>query len=233
MTAPRLLPPAAALLAAACLAPAALGQAAKPSKAAPSRVAVIDMAEVFAQYDKFEDVRDSLEKEIEASSEKSKQLIEQMQKLQQTLQSGTYKQDSEEYVQAAANLNKLQTDLKVEQTNVSRKFMKKEAENYKQIYAEVTKAVGLFCKHRGYSMVIRYRREAEDESQAPGEILQGMNRLVVYNAPEDDITDLIVGYLDGQYAKTSGKPVRDQKALAKQNAAPAARQAAAPGPARR
>ena len=221
MPAPQLLFSAAAL-AAALLAPAA---AAQGTKAAPSRVAVIDMAEVFANYDKFEDVRKQLETEIEASSGRSKELIGQMQTIQKTLQSGTYKQDSPEYVQAAADLNKLQTDLKVEQTNVSRKFMKKEAENYKAIYGEVTEAVALFCKYRGYSMVIRSRKDGVTGSENPGDILQNMNRLVVYNAPEDDITDAIIKYLDGKYSKVSGNPPRDQKA------APQTAQASAAGPA--
>lgn len=214
MPAPHLFASAAALTAACLLAPTAAAQ----GKAQPSRVAVIDMAEVFANYDRFEDVRKQLEGEIEASSAKSKEIIARMQGLQKELQSGTYKQDSPEYLQKAADLNKLQTDLKVEQTTLSSKFMKKEAENYKAIYGEVTAAVKLFCEYRGYSMVIRYRKDGDDASENPGEILQNMNKLVVYNAPEDDITDAIIKYLDGQYAKSSGKPVRDQRAAAKQTA---------------
>ena len=217
MPAPTLPAPAAVLAAACLLAPAAAAQ----SKATPSRVAVIDMAEVFANYDRFEDVRKQLETEIEQNSAKSKEIVGRMQKLQQELQSGTFKQDSPEYLQRAADLNKLQTDLKVEQTTLSSKFMKKEAENYKAIYGEVTAAVKLFCEYRGYSMVIRYKQDAEAGSENPGEILQGMNKLVVYNTPEDDITDAIIAYLDKNYAKSSGKPVRDQKAAAKQTAAAA------------
>ena len=217
MPAPQTLIPAAALAAACLLAPTAAAQGAK---AQPSRVAVIDMAEVFANYDKFEDVRKDLEAQIEASSAKSKQIIGQMQALQKELQSGTFKQDSPEYLQRAADLNKLQTDLKVEQTTLSTKFMKMEAENYKAIYGEVTDAVALFCKHRGYSMVIRYRKDGVEGSQGPQDILQNMNRLVVYSTPEDDITDSIIGYLDRNYSKSSGKPVRDQRAAAKTAAAP-------------
>ncbi|MEM9704346.1 MAG: hypothetical protein AAF907_18035, partial [Planctomycetota bacterium] len=44
------------------------------------------------------------------------------------------------------------------------------------------------------------------------EILQGMNRLVVYHAPQDDITDTIIYGLDRTYSAKSGRPPRDQSA---------------------
>ena len=220
MPAPRLTLSAAALAAACLLAPAAAAQSAPPqiTKKAPGRVAVIDMAEVFANYDKFEDVRKQLEAEIEASSGKSKEIIGRMQKLQQELQSGTFKQDSPEYLQRAADLNKLQTDLKVEQTTLSGKFMKKEAENYKAIYDEVQKMVKVVCERSGYTMVIRYRQDGP-QAGGPQEVLQNMNRLVVYTAPEDDITDIVIYGLDNMYSRKTGKPARDQKAEAKKTAA--------------
>ena len=228
MPAPTPLAPAAVLAAACLLAPAAAAQSSPPQivKKAPSRVAVIDMAEVFANYDRFEDDRKKLEAEIEANSGRSKEIVARMQKLQQELQSGTFKQDSPEYLQRAADLNKLQTDLKVEQTTLSSKFMKMEAENYKAIYEEVQKMVKLVAERSGYTMVIRYRQEGEQAGQGPQEILQGMNKLVVYTAPGDDITDLVIYGLDNSYARKTGKAPRDQKAAAKQTAAAA-------GPARK
>ena len=218
MTAPARFLPAASV--AAALLFAATAAHGKQAKRPPGRTAVIDMAEVFAQYDKFEDVRENLQTEIKAGSADAEKIAANMEAIRKTLAAGTYKQDSEEYLNRAAQLNKLQTDLKVEQTKISQKFMKKEAELYKEIYADVTGAVKMFCEFKGYTMVIRYRRSTVDDADRPGDILQGMNRLVVYTAPEDDITDSIVGYLDRTYAKTSGKPVRDQKAeAAKQTAA--------------
>ena len=226
MKLPRPLPAVAMAAAAVCgTLAAAAPAAAQGNKMAPSRVAVIDMGEVFAQYDRFEDERKQIESAIEADSAKAKQVAEQMKKIQATLQSGTYKQDSEEYLNLVAQINKLQTDLKVEQAKIGQKYMKKEADTYKEIYAEVTAAVKLYSEYRGYSMVIRSEQAKVEDAEAAGDILQGMNKLVVYTAPGDDITDSIVKYLDGQYSKKTGKPPRDQRAEAAKKAA--ARTAAA------
>ncbi|QDT17495.1 OmpH family outer membrane protein [Alienimonas californiensis] len=188
------------------------GQAQQPAAAtAPTGpVAVIDMAEVFANYDKFEDVRETLKAEIQAEGAKAEGLAKEVQTLQAQLQAGTIAQDSEEYLQKAVALKNKQTELQAEQMRISQRFMKKEAELYKEIYNDVTAMVKMWCERKSYSLVIRYKRDGVDEAKQTNDILQGMNRLVVYHTPQDDITDTIIYALDRSYSAKSGKPARDQ-----------------------
>ena len=226
MIAPRFLLPAAAAALFASTAPLAAAQsAAKPG----GPVAVIDMAEVFANYDKFEDVRENLKNEIKTEGAKAEKLAKEVQAVQQVLQSGSIPQDSEEYLQKAVQLKNKQTELQAEQMRISQRFMKKEAELYKEIYSDVTKMVEMWSKRQGYSLVIRYKRDGVDAAQQTGDILQGMNRLVVYHTPQDDITDTIIYALDRTYSQKTGQPTRDQKKLAEEARKKAAQQAAAPG----
>ncbi|NNJ25967.1 OmpH family outer membrane protein [Alienimonas chondri] len=229
MTAKRFLIPAAA---AAALAFTALPAQAQQAAAKTGPVAVIDMAKVFANYDKFEDVRESLKNEIKTEGAKAETLAAKVQSLQAVLQAGTISQESEEYLTKAVELKNAQTNLQAEQMRISQRFMKKEAELYKEIYRDVTNMVKMWCERKGYSLVIRFKSEGVEEASQTGDILQGMNRLVVYHTPQDDITDTIIYALDKTYASTSGKPIRDQEKLAAEaqaEAAAARSAAAAPG----
>ena len=217
----------AATAAAALLLAAAPAAARQTAETGP--VAVIDMLEVFANYDRFEDVREQLVAEIKADGAKSEAVAEEVQAIRATLAQGTYKQDSEDYLQLAVKLKNKETELQAEQMRLSQRYMKKEAELYKQIYDDITKMVARLCEARKYSLVIRYKQSGVEGAEQTGEILNGMNQLVIYHAPQDDITATIIKALDRTYAVTSGKPPRDQKAIAKQKAAEAkARSAAAP-----
>ena len=218
MTTPARLSSRAVLCAAAAL---ILAPAAAPAYAqAPGGgVALIDMAHVFQNYQKFTDQRETLKTQIEASDGKARGIVERIQKIQAELQSGTYKQDSPEFLDKAADINKLQTDLKVEQTRIQREFLKKEAEMYKEIYSEVTEVVGLYAKAKKYTLVIRYKRE-ETASEQPGEILQGMNRLVIYHQQQDDITEPCLSYLNKRYGQT---PAAQQAAAVRKTNGPAVR----------
>ncbi|MFH5802481.1 OmpH family outer membrane protein [Alienimonas sp. DA493] len=188
------------------------GLAQAPAAAPTGPVAVIDMAEVFANYDKFEDVRETLKNEIKAEGAKAEALAKEVQTIQAQLQAGTIPQDSEEYLQKAVSLKNKQTELQAEQMRISQRFMKKEAELYKEIYNDVTAMVKMWCERKNYSLVIRYKRDGVDDAKQTQDILQGMNRLVVYHTPQDDITDTIIYALDRSYSAKSGKPTRDQSA---------------------
>ncbi len=229
MTAPRFLIPAAA---AAALTLTALPASAQAPAAKTGPVAVIDMAEVFANYDKFEDVRESLKTEIKAEGAKAEALAKAVQALQAELQSGKYPQDTPGYLDKAVELKNAQTQLQAEQMRISQRFMKKEAELYKEIYSDVTGMVKMWCDRKGYSLVIRYKRDGVDAAKATGDILQGMNRLVVYHTPQDDITDTIIYALDRSYASKSGKAARDQgdPNYVSPYAAPRTAAAGGPGP---
>ena len=57
--------------------------AAPPKDSSPHRVGLVDMAEVFQGYKKFEDMRAELQADIEKSDAEAKLMVERMQKMQQ------------------------------------------------------------------------------------------------------------------------------------------------------
>ena len=59
--------------------------AAPPKETGPHRVGLVDMAEVFQGYKKFEDLRAELTAEIEKSDAQAKTMVERMQKMQQDM----------------------------------------------------------------------------------------------------------------------------------------------------
>ena len=58
---------------------------ATPKDVSPHRVGLVDMAEVFQGYKKFEDMRSELQAEIEKSDAEAKLMVERMQKMQQEM----------------------------------------------------------------------------------------------------------------------------------------------------
>ena len=56
-----------------------------------------------------------------------------------------------------------------------------------------------------YTLVIRFNRE-ELDTENPQNLLQGMNRQVVYHKPEDDITVSVLDYLNRKFTDATSPP---------------------------
>lgn len=181
-------------------APAAQGQ----------KIVLIDMGYVFKNYAKFDALRKSLEAEIKGIAEQDKAQAESIKKMQTDLQllSKTHNETSPEFQRAEQELadavSKYQTDRRLKE----RDFARKEADIFKTIYMEVADAVKLYVQYNpDVSMVLRFERDGVDDSSNPQEALQRMNRQVVYHAPEHDISDAIVKFLNKSYpARSAAAP---------------------------
>ena len=182
-------------------APAAQGQ----------KIVLIDMGYVFKNYAKFDALRKSLESEIKGMAEQDKAEAEKIKKMQGDLQllGKTHNETSPEYQRAEQQLadavSKYQTDRRLKE----RDFARKEADIFKTIYMEAADAVKLYVQYNpDVSMVLRFEREGVDDSSNPQEALQRMNRQVVYHAPEHDISDAIVKFLNKNYPAQSAAAPR-------------------------
>ena len=80
----------------------------------------------------------------------------------------------------------------------SREFLKKESQIYLQVYNETSSAVEKYAKYHKYTLIIRFNRE-ELDTENPQNLLQGMNRQVVYHQTEDDITPSVLEFLNRKY----------------------------------
>ena len=175
--------------------------AAPSSPSSPHQIALIDMAFIFKNYDKFKDQTASLQKAAEDAEAEAQKMMEQGKQLQQQLQ--TMQAGSPDYTKLESELiglkNKLETFRQIEQ----QKIVRQQADVYKTIYLEVQDVVRRYATHYDYSLVMRFSREEVSASTNPQAILQSMNRQVVHYQPQDDITEPILSYLNDNYKKTA------------------------------
>lgn len=188
---------------------------AQPAAAARGhQIGLIDMAYVFNNYTKFKAMQEAIQAEFKAQQEKAKAEVEEIKKLQGQLTAGTFKKDSPEYAKLEQQALLKQSELNVYVQLIQRDQLKKEAEIYKQIYLEVQDAIGIYAKHFGYTLILRFDREEVDTAQEPQQILQRMTRQVVYHRGQDDLTTPILDHLNNQYSRSAQNAARPAGAAA-------------------
>jgi len=200
-----------AALAAGVVLPVLAQDAAKPAvpakDASPHRVGLVDMAEVFQGYKKFEDLRAELSAEIEKSDAEAKLMVEKMQKMQLEITETKMAPGSAQYEQAEKELLNAKGEFEAFRAATQRKLARRESEMFKVIYADTTSMVKLYAEYAKFTVVMRFDRKDIDENTAPNEAVQRMNKQVVYHRTEDDITDIVLSSLNKKYApETGGKP---------------------------
>lgn len=181
-------------------------QQASAADAAPHKVGLIDMAEVFKEYEKFKILRESLQAEIERSETTAKAKVEEMKKLQEQAQDGGFKQDSPQFQELERQMITKKSELEAYRASQQRDFLRKESEIYKQVYLETQDMVKKYAEYFNYTLVMRFNRASVENAENPQEVIQSMNRQVVYHRSGDDITDAVLLQLNSQYTKqTAGR----------------------------
>ena len=174
----------------------------------PHKVGLIDMAYVFKHYKKFETLREDLKVEIATSEEKAKMMQQETQTLQAQLK--TFAEGSTEYAKIEKQLVQKAADFEGFRRQMSREFLKKESQIYLQVYNEVSTMVTKYAEHFKYTLVMRFNRE-ELDTENPQQLLQGMNRQVVYYRADDDITEQVLKELNRKLGNSeSAKPKADR-----------------------
>lgn len=193
----------------AVLAPASLPaqQQQQQPAAAPHQVALIDMAHIFKNYEKFTALTDSLQKEIEQSDEQAKTHVQNIQRLQEQLASGNLAEGSADFSRIEGELLQAQTGLETFKRSTQRDFLRREAELYKTIYLEVEAAVKQYSRYFGYTLVLRFSRENVDSAQNPQDVINGLNRQVIFFQTRDDITEPILDHLNATWKKSQAAGV--------------------------
>jgi Skp family chaperone for outer membrane proteins len=170
------------------------------------RVGLIDMAHVFQNYKKFEELRSGLQAEIEKSDAEAKVMVERLQKMQVEIKK--FDAGSPEYEQREKQLLDLKGEFDAFRAATQRRLARKESETFKVIYTDVTKAVKLYAEYAHFDHVMRFNRKGIEEITNPQEAVQTMNKTFIYTSSENDITDVVLQYLNKPYA--SGAPAKNQ-----------------------
>lgn len=183
---------------------------------AAHRVGLIDMAIVFKEYPKFENLRNDLKSEVETKEKEAKGMFEQIQETQKLLKGGPLKAGSQEFLDKERELTHLTADFEAHRKQTQVELARKEAAIYHTINLEINDMVRRVAKHLGYTLVMRFSRE-DLTSKEPQKVAQGLSRQILFHQPDDDITDDVVKYLKLQYQKeaetANGTPRRPKSKI--------------------
>jgi Skp family chaperone for outer membrane proteins len=176
----------------------AMGQT-QPAAAAPVKIGLVDMARVFKEYNKFEDMRASLKAEMETALAEAKKIAADAEKVKEELK--LLKPGSAEYIKRESDLAQLSSDFETKRKLANVQYQRKEAEIFQDIYVDSVGVIKLYAEHFKFSMVMRFN-SAELDKTNPSSLANGLNKLVIYHLPQDDITDAVIDYLNRKYAPT-------------------------------
>jgi Skp family chaperone for outer membrane proteins len=180
-----------------------LGQAgAAAPKSSAHQVGLIDMAHVFKNYEKFKTSTTALQDSIKQADEQAKKEIDKIKLIQEKM--GGLTQGSPDYAALEQQLIGATTKLEAFKKTSQLNFLRAEADIYKTVYLEVQNAVQQYAGVYKYTLIMRFNRNPVDEAENPQQIIQSMNRQVVYYRGEDDLTDPILNYLNDKYTKSGG-----------------------------
>ena len=133
-------------------------------------------------------------------------MAEKVKTLQAQLKSGQLKEGSPGYIAKEKELIQLTSDFEVFRKGAQREFLRKESQIYKTVYMEVVDAVQKYAEYYNYTLVMRFSRDELQDDAEPQEVLQRMNKQVVFHRGEDDITLSVLDYLNRRYKQTAGAP---------------------------
>jgi Skp family chaperone for outer membrane proteins len=174
----------------------AMGQTQPAAAATPVKIGLVDMARVFKEYNKFEDMRASLKAEMEVALAEAKKIAADAEKVKEELK--LLKAGSADYIKREADLAQLSSNFETKRKLANVQYQRKEAEIFQDIYVDSVGVIKLYAEHFKFSMVMRFN-SAELDKTNPSSLANGLNKLVIYHRPQDDITDAVIDYLNRKY----------------------------------
>jgi len=179
----------------------------------PQNIAVIDIAKILKNDEKFKQEMQNIQTEIIATE---KQLqsdakdIQNMASQQKTLAAGT-----PDYTRLDEAITKRTADLNVQKSLKQKEFVERQSKMLYSMYSEIQDAVRQFSQRYNIGLVMQYDSSKIDPAD-PQAILTGAHRSIVYVYPPLDITNDILASLNrspqvGQMPQGVGAPGQYQR----------------------
>jgi outer membrane protein len=162
----------------------------------PGGIALVDVAYVFKNYNKFNGNYELMKKDVKQREQEIVELQEELKKLVQ--QKSTFTPDSPNYKQLDQKLAQKKAELELLAANSRDEFTRKEASLYHQTYQEVEAVIQQYADRNGIMLVLRASRDDESKSSNPQEVIKEVSQQVVYSAPGMDITDQVLALLNAK-----------------------------------
>ena len=171
----------------------------------PVKIGLVDMAKVFKDYDKFNDMREALKGEMQTQLEQAQSIAAEAKKVTDEL--ALIKKGTEKYITLEQRLARLSSDFETKRKLAQANYVRREAEIFEKIYTESTAIIEQYAKYYKYTLILRFNSEPVN-AEDPKSLAASLNKLVIYNRPNDDLTGAIVGHLNKSYVKKTGQLAR-------------------------
>ena len=159
-----------------------------------ARVALVDLAYIFKNYDKFTRLSDQMKADVQT---REKQIIQAQQDLKELLNKrNQFAPDSANYKDNDAAIVKKKAELENETERARREFTQREANIYHQVYQEIEAAIKTYAESNGITLVLRAARDADNSGANPQDVIKEVSQQVIYALPQMDITDQILQMLN-------------------------------------
>jgi len=158
----------------------------------PHGVAVIDMAYIFKNYTKFQAMKNAMKGDVERAEAELKGMHDEIGKLEQRLRGGVnLTKGSPEYKELESHLARRRADLALKMQEGKKTFLEREAKIYYIVYQEVADEVKFYSQQNNISLVLRFKGDPVDSAE-PQEVLNELNKAVIYYNKNIDITPIIL-----------------------------------------
>ena len=189
---------------------ALLSAAPAQAQSTGTRVALIDISAIFKQHPGFNQKMEGMKAEVTSYENSLRQRAQQIQQLQKQL--GDYNANTPEYKNIESQILKLQANGQAEATLKKKEFLERESEIYFDTYQEIVQQVKRIADYNKVDLVLRYNSQPIDGTSRPG-VLEGVNRAVVYNQANLDLTQPVLEQLikNSAQARAPGAPTAPRR----------------------
>lgn len=169
------------------VAPAPPVSAPASSAPAPGSIVLINVAEVFEGSQAFQNEMLVLNQQIEASAAELQAAVEQLRADVAELAAMAPEARSTRETQLAEE----EARIRIQQQAAQRDFRVQEAQIYYRTFVRIQQAISQYATHYQLAAVIRFNAQTEVNPDAPEQVLQEVNRSVLWHNSRLDITGAI------------------------------------------
>lgn len=192
---------------------AAVGRANTAGSAAAKTPAVavigtIDLGAVMKGYDKAKFLAQEFEAAYQAKSLELMKINNERNQEGEMIEKLT--PGSTEFKKKTEKMAQLKAQLEAGREAAQSEFMLRDAEIRTTLYKEVQDMVGRAAYQKKMNLVIRYSNDPISPTNTDS-VIAAMSRTVMYVDPQNDLTELVIKYLNFQYKQNGGQLPKDVK----------------------
>lgn len=180
----------------------ASSNAAAQQRPAP-QIAVIDLGYIFSQHLRFKQMREDLQRDMEAADNEYRANAQQLQKMAEQLDG--LNRGSPEYKQTEEDIAKRQSELKLQVGLLKRDFNEREAKIWFSAYKEVMEQVRYYADKHGILLVLQFKGDEPDENE-PASVQQSLGGIVLHHNRAIDITPFILDAVNPPARANNSRP---------------------------